>query len=530
MSSRSRNNSLSVVPLEPLPQAAQTATAEKHTYDQILKSSALVGGSSVMNIAIGIVRAKAMAVLLGPAGFGLFGLYGAIANLTQSIACMGINSSGVRQIAVAVGSGDTERIAQTTTVLRRTSIVLGVLGAVLLVVFSKQVSTLTFGSNEHAGAVCLLAIAVFFQLVSWGQAALVQGMRHIFDLAKMGVLGALFGTLVSIPLVYFLRERGVVPSLVAVALMSLTFSWWYSRKVNIQIPSMAASHVWQEAAALLKLGLVFMASGFMTMGIAYAVRIIVLRKVGYEATGFYQSAWTLGGLYVGFILQAMGADFYPRLTASAADNTACNRLVNEQARVGLLLACPGLIATLTFAPVVITLFYSMRFGQAVGVLRWICLGTTLQVITWPMGFIVVAKAKQAIFFATELAWALVSLGLAWVCVRSFGLNGAGIAFFGSYVFYGFLLYPIVHRLSGFRWSTANKQTGLLFLSLVTVVFCGFYVLPLLLAGCIGTLAALLSSAYSIRVLSTLISWDQIPRPMRRLLVPFRRVPSGAAKV
>jgi antigen flippase len=64
----------------------------------------------------------------------------------------------------------------------------------------------------------------------------------------------------------------------------------------------------------------------MTSGIAYAVRIILLRKVGFEATGFYQSAWTLGGLYVGFILQAMGADFYPRLTANASDNMACNRL------------------------------------------------------------------------------------------------------------------------------------------------------------------------------------------------------------
>src|SRR5262249_47494509 len=151
----------------------------------------------------------------------------------------------------------------------------------------------------------------------------------------------------------------------------------------------------------LRLGLAFMASGLMTMGMAYAVRIILLRQVGFEATGFYQSAWTLGGLYVGFILQAMGADFYPRLTASATDNPACNRLVNEQAQVGLLLAGPGLLATLTFAPLVITLFYSAKFGAAAGVLRWICLGTILQVITWPMSFIIVAKARQAIFFATE---------------------------------------------------------------------------------------------------------------------------------
>jgi len=79
----------STVSLESLPPESATAKAEKDVYGQILKSTALVGGSSVINIAIGIVRMKAMAMLLGPAGFGLAGLYGSIANLTQNIAGMG---------------------------------------------------------------------------------------------------------------------------------------------------------------------------------------------------------------------------------------------------------------------------------------------------------------------------------------------------------------------------------------------------------------------------------------------------------
>ncbi len=107
----------------------EAVSAEHHSYRQILKSSALIGGSSMMKIGIGIVRTKAMALMLGPAGFGLIGLYGSIADLAQSIAGMGINSSGVRQIAEAVGSGETGRIARTVTVLRRTSILLGIAGA-----------------------------------------------------------------------------------------------------------------------------------------------------------------------------------------------------------------------------------------------------------------------------------------------------------------------------------------------------------------------------------------------------------------
>jgi PST family polysaccharide transporter len=506
-------------------QTVEETGAERNTYGQILKSSALVGGSQVLNIAIGIVRAKAMALLLGPAGVGLFGLYGSISSLAQSIAGMGVNSSGVRQIAEAVGSGDKERISRTAVVLRRTSVLLGLLGAVLLVVFARQISNLTFGNDQHSGAVSLLSIAVFFTLVSWGQGALIQGMRRISDLAKMGVLGAFFGTLITIPLVYFFREQGVVPSLIGVAAMTIATSWWYSRKVQVQIPSMTASQIGQETAALLKLGFAFMASGLMMMGSAYLVRTMVLRSVGLEGTGMYQAAWTLGGLYVGFILQAMGADFYPRLTASAHDDKACNRMVNEQARIGLLLAGPGVIATLTFAPLVIGLFYSAQFEPAVGLLRWICLGVTLRVITWPMGFIILAKGRQNVFFWSELAWTIVHVGLAWVCLRSFGLNGAGVAFFGSYVFHGLLIYPIVSRINGFHWSRENKKTVLLFLSLIGFVFCGFSVLPILLATCLGAFAVLLSGAYSMRVLLKLVTFGWLPDPMRRLLVGFGVAPS-----
>ena len=447
------------------PASTSKASPEQSTqnsYGQILKSSALVGGASVLKIGIGIIRTKAMAMLLGPAGFGLFGLYGSVSEVSLSVANMGVNSSGVRQIAAAAGTGDTNRIAQTAAVLRRTSLLLGLIGALLLAVFSRQVSQLTFGNKEHGLSISLLAFVLLFRLVSDGQGALIQGMRRIRDLAKMSVLGGLYGTAVSIPMVYYFREQGIVPSMILVAAASIFTSWWYSQKIPIARTSVRLVEVGQEAAELLKLGLVFMSSGLMTMGTAYAVRIIILRQVGFAATGLYQSAWTLGGLYVGFILQAMGADFYPRLTASANDNATCNRLINEQTLIGLLLAGPGVLATLTLAPLVISVFYSAKFAAAVPVLRWICLGVTLQVITWPMGYIIVAKAKKALFFFAETAWAVVAIALAWSCVSRFGLEGAGIAFFLSYVFHGLLIFAIVRHISGFSWSQGSARCGLYF--------------------------------------------------------------------
>ena len=493
---------------------------DKHSYNDILKSSALIGSASVLTIAIGIIRTKSMAILLGPAGFGLMALYGSIIDLALSVAGMGIANSGVRQIAEANSSGEPDRMSRTVAALRRTSILLGILGAVLVIVFARQISTITFGSDEHANATTLVSLAVLFRLISLGQGAVFQGARRIYEFAAMGVLGAALGTTISIALVYTMGEAGIAPSLVAGAAMGLLISSWYSRKVRVEVVRLTRSELRLEVTELLKLGFAFMASGLLMMGASFAVRAMVLRMVGLDATGLYQSAWTLGALYVEIILQAMGTDFYPRLVGVVEDRLKCNQMVNEQAQVSMLLAAPGVIATLTFAPIVITLFYTSKFDEAVEVLRWICLGVALRVITWPMGFIVVAKKKPALFLGAELAWAMVNVTLTWQCVRWWGLNGAGIAFFGSYVFHGLMIYPIVRALTGFSWTVENRKLGLLFLFSIGIVFCGFFIFSPLMATVVGALFTVVSGCYSVRVLLNLVSLERLPRPAARLLSLF----------
>ncbi|MGO4440692.1 O-antigen translocase [Rhizobium sp. RAF56] len=472
----------------------------RQSYTQILKATALMGGSSMVNIAFSIVRTKAMAVLLGPTGVGLMGLYNSVADFTQVLAGFGLQASGVRQIAEAVGTGDSDRIAQTAAAVRQTSLALGVIGALLLAIFALPIAEFSLGDPGHAIGVALLSLAIFFRLAGDGQIALVQGLRMISTLARINVLAGLFSTLISLPMVYFFGTDGIVPSLIAVALFYFLTAWWYGRQVNTTAKAGSAWLLGQEAVALLKLGFVFMVTGLLTAGTAYAIRIIVLRADGVAAAGLYQAAWSMGGLYAAFILQAMGTDFYPRLTAVAGNHSECNQLVNEQAHISMLLAGTGLLATLTLAPLAIGLLYSAEFYAAVAPLRWICLGMMLRIIAWPMGFIVLAKGARAILFWTETAAALVHVGLAWILVAKFGLSGAGAAFFGLYVWHTVVIYFIVRRLTGFRLSLANRKLGLIFLTSSGLVFCSVQLLPVWQATALGTVATVLSGIYSLRML------------------------------
>jgi len=497
---------------------------DQGSYGQIVKSTVLIGGASVVNIGVSVFRAKAMALLIGPAGVGLVGLYASALELTQSVAGMGLNSSGVRQIAEASGSGDASRLGLLSAVLRRTALALGILGAVFLIVFSREVSLRTFGSESYAVSISFLSLAVLFRLLSDAEGALLQGTRRIADLARVSALSALVSTVSTLALIFFLREHGIVPSLVATAGITLVLSWLYRRKLQLANAAPSLTQVRSEIWPLLTLGCAFTASVVLTSGSAYAVRTAVREYVGLESAGLYQSAWNLGGLYVGVILQAMGSDFYPRLTALANRHVECNRLVNQQTRIGLLLAGPGVIATLTFAPFVIALFYASSFTGAVEPLRWICLGMLLRVIAWPMGYIILAKNARTIFFLTEVAASVVHVGLAVVLVKYFGLRGATMAFFALYAWHMTIIYVIVRRLSEFRWSRENWTLGVAVLSAIALVFLSFLFLSNAVATTIGVLTLACISIYSVRELCRLLPLGRLPVSLVRLLQSSRLAP------
>jgi len=489
---------------------------ETGSYGQILKSSAIIGGSSIVKILLGIVRTKFMAVLLGPSGVGLMGMYASITNTMNTLAGVGIDSSGVRQIAEAVGTGDKVTIARTATTLRRTTLALGTLGALLLLAVANPICRLTFGDTEHLGAVTILSISVLFEVVAAGQTALVQGMRRIQDVAKINILGTVLATAMGLPIIYFFREGGIVPLLLGLSTMAILISSWYARRIELEKLKMSWGELAGETRKLLKLGLVFMASGLMTTAVAYVTRVIIVRHLGIEAAGQYQAAWVLSGLYVGFILGAMGTDFYPRLTAVARDNVACNRLVNEQAEVAMLLAVPGILATILFAPAVIQVFYSGEFDPAISLLRWQMLGVLLKVSAWPIGFIILAKGAGKLFMLTETSSNLVSVVLTWLCVKRFGLVAAGVAFLGMYAFCWLIVFLVVRHSFCFFWSTSNRFLASLILPAVAAAFVVQLWLPPVWASMIAGCITLLVSILFLQRLLTLVDHSRLPVALRAM--------------
>lgn len=426
--------------------------ANSGRFKSILKSSSLIGGASLINMLIGMVRVKFVAVLLGPTGVGLMGTFVAITTLVKTVSEMGLSTSGVRQIAEAYGTGDETRIAKTVVTVRRMVWLTGSLGMLIMAVGGYWLAKWSFGNTEQAGSVSILSVTVLLAAITSGQSCLLQGTRRIADLAKVSIMGAVNGTFIAIPCYYMWGMKGIVPSLMLGSVAGLVTSWWFARRVVIKSVILSYRESVEGGKALLLFGLPLMLAAVSSSLTSYLIRIVMIRQIGLHGVGIYQAAFNLSGLVVNFVLLAMVADYYPRLTAVSGDNNRVAEEVNTQTEIALLLAGPGLMATLIFAPFAIHFFYSGRFDAAVDVLRWSVFGVFWRVVSWPMGYILLAKAKGRLFLATEIFAGLLHLTAVWFCTQSWGLQGTGIAYVMMYGVYTTLMLGLFFKLVGTGWS------------------------------------------------------------------------------
>lgn len=478
--------------------------SEKTSYGQILKSSSIMGGAAGITMLLGMVRTKFAAVLIGSTGVGLMAGFTAIQGIVGTVAGLGIQSSAVREIAAAVGEGDEDAIGNSVQTLRRICWLTGLVGMLLMAAFSPLLSKLTFDTDAYTLDIAALGVVILLANLAGGQLALLQGMRHIGDMARANIGGAVLATLTAIGFFYWLGLRGIVPALVCIAAIQLAIAWYFARRVAVAPVQLSWRQTFRAASEMVKLGLVFMWSALMVSGVNYITITLINREMGLDAVGLYSAAFLLSGMLVNFVLSAMGADYYPRLVSVAHDKIAMNRLVNEQTEIGLLLALPGLIATLSLAPWILQIFYTQEFLGAVNLLQWFVLGCLGRVISWPLGFVMLALGKGTRFLLIDTGANLVHLALVVVGMKWLGLEGVAIAFFLLYVGLIFAVYLACRYLTGLRWTTDCWRIARysLLAILITFIICRY--LSVWPSTLIGMITALTSGIFSLRVLARLV--------------------------
>ena len=474
---------------------------EKSEYRGVFKATSLFGGVQVYQILIEIIKSKFIAILLGPEGVGIQGLYTSATNMIQQISSFGLSSSAVRNVAEANGTGDRMKISRIVTALHRLVWLTGCLGMMIVVLLSPFLSKTSFGDSLHIWGFIALSVTLLLIQINAGQRVILQGMRQFKYLAKCTAYGVTIGLIVSIPLYYLWGTKAIVPNLIITAITSLLLSWHFSRKIPIHSVSQSMSETLSLGRSMLTMGITMSLTGFLTMASSFILRSCIRAWGGVDEVGLYTAGFLLMSQYTGLVFQAMGTDFYPRLAAVNQDNNKCKQIMNQQGEVGLLLLGPLMVICVVFIPVVIRVLYSEEFLAVNDYVIWCAVGVIFQMASWSVSYIIIAKAESKLFAINEVVVGIYGLGLNLLGYYVGGLSGLGVSFVVKYLIYLFQVYFIAHLRYDFSFTIPFIR---LFVVQLFIVLMGVLIV-LMTPGSWrfigGTIVAIISTYYSFQELN-----------------------------
>lgn len=440
--------------------------ASKHSYRQILKTTSLFSGVQVISVFISIAKSKFAAILIGPAGIGIVGLLTNTLNIVSSITRFGLDISAVKEIAFFKGK-DEEKVERIIIALRKLVWLTGLVGSFVTIALSFWLSKLVFGNDDYVFSFILISIAVLLNQLTTGNLAILQGLRHLRQLAKATVWASFASLLVIIPLYYYLGLDGIVPVILLNSLFTFLFSWYFSKRIKAGMQKLTFKDSLKEGKEMMRLGFVLSLGGFATLLTTYAVQIFLTNKAGVDEVGFYNAAFIIVNAYVGVVFTAMSKDYFPRLSAIVHEKKKMIQMVNQQALVAVLLLAPIIIVFIAFAPFLIELLFSKEFLPILGIVTFAILATIFKAVSWCLGYIIVAKGDSKLFIVTEVVFNLLLFIMSIIGYLYGGLKGIGISYL---IYYG--VYLIAVKIIASNKYQFSFQKELYFVLAVSVALCG----------------------------------------------------------
>lgn len=417
----------------------------------LLRSMLVIASAQSLSIAIRILKAKLIAVMLGPSGTGLLSVFANLQMLGGQAAGLGVSQSGVRDIAAA--RGNKEKVARLRRVLGLSLALQGGIAMVVIWLLREQLSVWLLGEARQTTEVGLVGVAVLLFLVASSQQTLLRGTRRIGDLGRVMVLGTLAGAVVGVAAVWLMGQEGLIWLLLVEPLAAFLIALIYIRRLRLpKVAQPSFRETWLLWRPMVGLGLSFMVGALLTTATLLVVRTIITRDLGLGAAGQFAAAWTITMSYVGFLLQAMSADYFPRLSEIIHDRDAANRLINDQIQLVLALGGPILLLMIGLAPWVISLLYSAEFDSAASVLQWQTAANVLKIAVFALGILFVASARPWIHLYLQIQFNILFLGAIWLGLPVLGIEATGVGFLMAYVVHVPTVLFLARKLQGFRWN------------------------------------------------------------------------------
>ena len=405
----------------------------------LYKVAYLNSATIITKIIAGILTSKAIAVFIGVEGMALIGNLRNFLSAIQSISILGFYNGVVNTIAKF--KHDSVNLSKTLSTAYYLGFFSTIIVAFLCYYNAQYINDLLFTSYyDYAYVIKIMALALPFYSLNMMSFSIMNGFSNYKMLLIVNIIGQILGLLVTLLLIYKNHIDGaLIAAVVAPSLIFLITLVGIVNRRNL-VTSIKIDHI---SFDILKSFGPYAAMALVTAIalplISICIRNYIISEIGIQEAGYWEAMNRISNYYLMFITSIITLYVLPKFSKIESKKEFKKEILVFYKSVMPIFGI-GLIVLYFLKSFIVPLIFSEAFKPTENLFFWQLLGDFVKVLSLVISYQFLAKKMFSHFIIIEVFLVIMLYFSSVYLIDEFGVEGAVIGHFLSYVmYYGIVL-------------------------------------------------------------------------------------------
>lgn len=420
----------------------------------LVKVTSLQTASVLTRIIAGLLTSKAIAVFIGAEGLALIGNLRNFVSSFQTIAILGFYNGVVK--FVSEFKDNAIELSKTLSTVFYVGFVSTILVSFFCYFNAELINNIIFPSySSYAYVIKVFAIVLPFYALNMFSFSIMNGFTKYKILIIINIIGQILSVSIALLLIYQKKIDGALISVViAESLIFLITLVGIANRRSL-VPLIKVNNV--SFSFLKKMGSYSMMALFSAVIlplVAIVIRSYIIETEGYKDAGFWEAITRVSKYYLMFVSSLLALYILPRF--SEIDNAKeFKKEVFSFYKTIMPILALGLLIIYLLRSFIVIIVFSEEFEPVEDLFLWQLLGDFVKVLSMVIAYQFLAKKMLWHYIITEALLVILLYVTSIYFIGSYGVKGAVIGHFVSYVLY----YIVVLAIFGSSLFGVDREKG-----------------------------------------------------------------------
>jgi len=400
----------------------------------LVKAARLNSSTVLIKIVAGFLTTKFIAIFIGVEGMALIGNLRSFFTAIQTFATVGFYNGIVKYIGKY--KNDTLKLSKIISTVYYFGFIATILISIICYYNAELINRLLFSKEYNfAYVIQIMALAIPFYALNMFCFSIMNGFSKYRILLIINIIGQIMGLSVTLLLIWQNNIDGALISVVispSLIFLITLIGILNRRNLTDQIKVSNIDFKWIK-----KLGpftLMAVVSGIALPLVTIAIRNYIIGSEGMQDAGYWEAMNRVSTYYLMFVNSMMALYFLPRFAEIENKKEFRNEVFSFYKTVAPFLGL-GLLLIYFLKPIIVTIFLTDDFQPVQNLFGWQLLGDFIKILSVVIAYQFIAKRMFWHFIITELFLVFITYFTSVYLVDIYGVIGANMAHFASYVMY-----------------------------------------------------------------------------------------------